>query len=57
MARLAERRADWDRAASALSSLVEGATDGTGVVWALRLAEARDKGGDAAGGAEPLGGL
>jgi tetratricopeptide (TPR) repeat protein len=49
VARLAERRDDWDRAATALSSLVEGATDGTGVGWALRLAEAREKGGDAAG--------
>jgi tetratricopeptide (TPR) repeat protein len=47
VARLAERRADWERAATALSSLVDLATDASGVVWALRLAEAREKAGDA----------
>jgi len=47
VARLADRRADWDRAASALSKLLDLATDQSGVVWALRLAEAREKTGDA----------
>lgn len=47
VARIAERRADWDRAATALSRLLDFATEPSGVVWALRLAEAREKSGDA----------
>jgi len=47
VARLAERRADWGQAAMALSVLVDLATDASGVPWALRLAEALDKTGDA----------
>lgn len=54
VARLAERRADWERASLALSSLVDLATDPSGVPWALRLADAREKGGDAAGAEEAL---
>lgn len=46
VARIAERRADWDRAANALSRLLDFATEPSGVAWALRLAEARDKSGD-----------
>ncbi len=49
VARIAERRADWERAAGALATLVDLATDASGVVWVLRLAEARDKLGDVAG--------
>jgi tetratricopeptide (TPR) repeat protein len=49
VARIAERRADWERAAGALATLVDLATDATGVVWVLRLAAARDKLGDASG--------
>ncbi|HXX68803.1 MAG TPA: tetratricopeptide repeat protein [Polyangiaceae bacterium] len=47
VARIAESRADWDRAATALSRLLDFATEPSGVTWALRLAEAREKTGDA----------
>jgi tetratricopeptide (TPR) repeat protein len=49
VARMCEKRLDWARAADALSKLVELATDSVGVSWALRLAEAREQMGDAAG--------
>jgi tetratricopeptide (TPR) repeat protein len=49
VARMSEKRADWERAADALAKLVELSSDSTGVGWALRLAEAREKMGDAAG--------
>lgn len=49
VARIGERRAEWERAASALTKLVELATGIEGVPWALRLAEAREKMGDADG--------
>jgi tetratricopeptide (TPR) repeat protein len=49
IARIAERRTDWERAAAALSKLVDISTDAGGVAAALRLAEAREKMGDAAG--------
>jgi tetratricopeptide (TPR) repeat protein len=54
VARMSERREDWRRASEALAVLVEGATDASGAVWALRLAEARDKYGDAAGAEDAL---
>jgi tetratricopeptide (TPR) repeat protein len=43
VARLAEGRALWDRAAKALSALLEGATGQAGVEIALRLAASREK--------------
>jgi tetratricopeptide (TPR) repeat protein len=46
VARIAEQRADWERAAGALAKLADGATDAGGVPWTLRLAEAREKLGD-----------
>ena len=54
VARMSERREDWRRAAEALAALVDGATDASGAAWALRLADARDKSGDAAGAEEAL---
>jgi len=54
VARMSERRADWQRAAEVLKKLVEQATDAGGVTWALRLAEAREKLGDASGAEEAL---
>jgi tetratricopeptide (TPR) repeat protein len=49
VARMSEKRADWTRAADVLGKLVDQASDAGGVAWALRLAEAREKLGDAAG--------
>ena len=49
VARLSERRADWERAAVALEKLVELSTDSAGVAWVLRLAEVREKLGDPTG--------
>ncbi len=49
VARLAEARSDWDKAAGALARLVEVATGPEGVPWATRLVEARRKLGDDAG--------
>jgi tetratricopeptide (TPR) repeat protein len=54
IARLAEKRDAWERAANALSKLVELSTDATGVAWAKRLAAAREKLGDADGVEEAL---
>jgi tetratricopeptide (TPR) repeat protein len=54
VARMSERRADWGRAAEVLKKLVDQATDAGGVAWALRLAEAREKFGDASGAEEAL---
>jgi golgin subfamily B member 1 len=49
VARMSEKRAEWERAAVALAKLVDLSRDAAGVAWALRLAEAREKMGDAAG--------
>jgi tetratricopeptide (TPR) repeat protein len=49
VARIAEKRAEWERASNALSKLVDLASDAEGVQWARRLAEAREKLGDAEG--------
>ena len=54
IARMSEKRADWERAAGALARLVDLASEATGVPWALRLAEVREKMGDAAGSEEAL---
>jgi len=54
VARIGEKRAEWERAASALTKLVEVATGAEGVPWALRLAEAKEKTGDAAGAEQAL---
>jgi tetratricopeptide (TPR) repeat protein len=54
VARICEKRADWERAAGALAKLVELATDAAGVPYALRLAEAREKIGDVTGVEEAL---
>ncbi len=54
VARISEKRADWERAAGALASLVDLASDATGVAWALRLAEAREKMGDVPGAEQAL---
>ncbi|HEY8038469.1 MAG TPA: tetratricopeptide repeat protein [Polyangiaceae bacterium] len=54
VARMSEKRADWERASSALAKLVELSTDASGVAWALRLAEAREKLGDAGGAEDAL---
>jgi tetratricopeptide (TPR) repeat protein len=54
VARIAEKRSDWERAAGALAKLVELSNDADGVPWALRLAEAREKLGDAAGAEDAL---
>jgi tetratricopeptide (TPR) repeat protein len=58
VARMSEKRGDWERASGALSKLLDLATDASGVALALRLAEARDKLKDAAGAEAALkGGL
>ncbi len=49
IARMSEKRAAWDRAATALEQLVGLATDASGVPYALRLAAARGHLEDAAG--------
>jgi tetratricopeptide (TPR) repeat protein len=54
VARIAEKREDWERAATALAKVVELASDAEGVPWALRLAEARERAGDASGAEEAL---
>jgi tetratricopeptide (TPR) repeat protein len=54
VARITEKRADWERGAGVLARLVDLSNDATGVPWALRLAEAREKLGDAAGAEEAL---
>jgi tetratricopeptide (TPR) repeat protein len=54
VARMAEKREDWERAAGALARLVDLCTDATGVAWALRLAAAREKSGDAEGAEQAL---
>ncbi|HEX8790523.1 MAG TPA: tetratricopeptide repeat protein [Polyangiaceae bacterium] len=54
VARISEKRADWERAAGALGSLVDLASDASGVAWALRLAEAREKLGDVPGAEQAL---
>jgi tetratricopeptide (TPR) repeat protein len=54
VARIGEKRADWERAAEALASLVDLASDASGVAWALRLAEAREKMGDLPGAEQAL---
>jgi golgin subfamily B member 1 len=54
VARMSEKRADWERAAQVLKKLVDQATDAGGVTWALRLADAREKLGDASGAEEAL---
>jgi len=52
--RIAEKREDWDRAAGALTKIVDSASTDEGVTWALRLAAAREKAGDAEGAEEAL---
>jgi tetratricopeptide (TPR) repeat protein len=54
IAGISERRADWERAAAALTRLVDLATDAGGVGAALRLAEAYEKLGDAVSMEEAL---
>jgi tetratricopeptide (TPR) repeat protein len=54
VARIAERRGEWERAAGALAGLLELASDPSGVPLALRLAEAREKAGDGAGAEDAL---
>ncbi|MGO9837833.1 MAG: tetratricopeptide repeat protein [Polyangiaceae bacterium] len=54
VARIGEKRAEWERAAAALTKLVDLATGVEGVAWALRLAEAREKTGDAEAAEEAL---
>jgi tetratricopeptide (TPR) repeat protein len=54
VARIATKREDWERAATALAKLVEVANPTEGVLWALKLAEAREKNGDADGVEEAL---
>jgi tetratricopeptide (TPR) repeat protein len=54
VARIGEKRADWERAAGALAALVDLASDASGVAWALRLAEAREKMGDVPGAEQAL---
>jgi len=54
VARISEKRADWERAAGALAALVDLASDASGVAWALRLAEAREKMGDVPGAEQAL---
>jgi tetratricopeptide (TPR) repeat protein len=54
VARIGEKRSDWERAAGALTKLVELSSDASGVPWALRLAEAREKLEDAAGAEDAL---
>ena len=54
IARMSEKRADWERAAGALAKLVELSSEASGVPWALRLAEARERLGDASGAEDAL---
>ncbi|HXN34274.1 MAG TPA: tetratricopeptide repeat protein, partial [Polyangiaceae bacterium] len=54
IARMSEKRGDWERAAGALKTLVEVSSEATGVAWALRLAEVREKMGDPSGAEEAL---
>jgi len=54
VARMSEKRADWERAAEVLGRIVEQSTDASGVAWALRLAEAREKMGNASGAEDAL---
>jgi tetratricopeptide (TPR) repeat protein len=54
LARIAERRSDWERASAALASLVALSTGSAGVAVALRLADVREKLGDATGVEEAL---
>ena len=54
VARIGERRSDWERAAHALAKLVALSSDATGVPWVLRLAGALESAGDAAGAEEAL---
>jgi tetratricopeptide (TPR) repeat protein len=54
VARMSEKRADWERAAEVLGKIVEQSTDAAGVAWALRLAEAREKMGNASGAEDAL---
>jgi tetratricopeptide (TPR) repeat protein len=49
VARMSEKRSEWDRAVAALAKLVDLSGKAGGVAYALRLAEAREKMGDAAG--------
>jgi tetratricopeptide (TPR) repeat protein len=49
VARISEKRSDWERAAGAQSKLLDLSTDRGGVDWALRLAESREKLGDPGG--------
>ncbi len=54
VARMSEKRADWERAAEVLGKIVEQSTDAADVAWALRLAEAREKMGNASGAEDAL---
>ena len=54
VARIAEQREDWERAAGALAKLVDLSSNAQGVPWALKLAEAREKSGDSDGVQEAL---
>ncbi len=54
VARISEKRADWEGAAAALTKLLELSTDASGVPWALRLAEARENLDDHDGAEEAL---
>ena len=54
VARMSEKREDFERAAAVLGRLVELCTDATGVGWALRLAAAREKNGDVEGAERAL---
>jgi len=54
VARIGEKRADWERAAGALGRLVDMFDDPAGVPFALRLAEAREKMGDSDGAEQAL---
>ena len=49
VARMSEKRSEWDRAAAALAKLLDLSGKSGGVPFALRLAEAREKMGDLAG--------
>jgi tetratricopeptide (TPR) repeat protein len=54
LARIAEHRSDWEHATKALARLLTLSTDSKGVAIALRLADAREKLGDAAGAEDAL---
>jgi tetratricopeptide (TPR) repeat protein len=54
VARMSERRAEWERAVAVLAKLVDLSKDAAGVSFALRLAEAREKMGDTEGAEEAL---